>query len=113
MLFHDPELPQSTPRGFIVQGGEPVTDEEHMKTSEIMARLNHSSLAVTRSWIKEQGLKATEYRDAETGEKLYRRSTVEEKIAAMPRGPRGPYRKRPPDEEPPGDHDGLERELPD
>ena len=86
-----------------------MTDEDWVTTSEIAALLNHKSTAATRSWIRNQGLKAIDFRDGKTGERLYRRSDVEEKIAAMPRGP---YTKtRPPTEGPTDDHDG--RDLPD
>ena len=76
-----------------------MTDEDRrfMLTSEITDRLEHSSPAVTRAWIRDRELEA-DSRDTDTGEKLYLRAKVEEKIAEMPRGP---YRKRPPTEEPP------------
>jgi len=82
-----------------------MTDEELMKTSEIMDRLRHTSLAATRSWIRNQRLEA-KGRDLETGEKKYRRRDVERALAKMPRGP---YvrRIRPSAEGPRDDHDGV------
>ena len=84
-----------------------MTDGEVMRTSEISARLQHASTAVTRAWIRDRGLKPIEYRDGVTGEKLYRRDEVEEAIASTVQ--RGPYRRaRPSAEGPPThDHDGV------
>lgn len=77
-----------------------------MRTSEIAARLRHSSTAVTRDWIRRRKLVA-KARDMENGEKLYRREDVEAAIAAMPRGL---YLKaRPPGE---GQHDDTEHQQP-
>lgn len=63
-----------------------MTNEELMLTSEITDRLQHSSPAVTRDWIRRRGLEV-KGRDKDTGEKQYSRTEVEEKIAEMPRGP--------------------------
>lgn len=85
-----------------------MTDEDmHMKTSEIAARLQHASTAVTRAWLRKHELVA-ESRDAQTGEKVYLRSTVEDEIAKSVR--RGPYRKARPSAEG-SRHDG-DRGLP-
>lgn len=81
-----------------------MTDgDDYVKTSEIAARLQHASTAVTRAWIRKHGLEA-KYRDIDTGEKLYPRRQVERAIADSVI--RGPYRKdRPSAEGPPHDHD--------
>lgn len=71
-----------------------------MRTSEIAARLRHSSPAVTRAWIRRTNLEA-KGRDLETGEKTYSRAEIEQAIAAMPRG--GYNTARPSAE---GQHDG-------
>lgn len=87
-----------------------MTDEARMTTSEISALLDHKTTAATRSWIRNQGLKAKEI-DLTTRENLYSRAEVEKAIAEMPRGP---YEKtRPTEGEPaPHDHDRLEPEQP-
>jgi hypothetical protein len=72
-----------------------------MRTSDITARLKHSSTAVTRDWIRRRKLVA-EARDMTNGEKLYRREDVEAAIAAMPRG--AYIKSRPPGE---GQHDNT------
>ena len=64
-----------------------------MRTSEITARLQHASPAVTRSWIRDNGLKLDSI-DPKTRENRYKREDVDEAIENSVR--RGPYRKRPP-----------------
>lgn len=81
-----------------------MSDEELMKTSDIMARLRHTSLATTRSWIRNQKLTALG-RDLDTGEKTYSRAEFERLLAAMPRGPYG--RRRPSSEGRASDDHGV------
>jgi hypothetical protein len=80
-----------------------VTDKDDtktMKTSEITARLQHASTAVTRAWIRDRGLEA-DRRDTDTGEKFYLRSEVEEAIESSVQ--RGPYRRSRPSADGPAD----------
>lgn len=81
-----------------------MTDEETMKTSEITARLQHASTAVTRAWIRtrDETLKVVG-RDTDTGEKIYLRSEVEAAIESSVQ--RGPYRKSRPTAQGPRDDD--------
>lgn len=78
-----------------------------MRTSEITARLQHKSTAVTRKWIHDRGLEEVGI-DVETRENQYDRAAVEKAIEDTVQ--RGPYRKRPSDEEPPHDHDRVRNE---
>lgn len=81
-----------------------MTDGEYMKTSEITARLQHASTAVTRAWIRDRELKPRKI-DLETRENEYLREEVEAAIESSAQ--RGPYRTRPTAQGPRDDDHGV------
>lgn len=83
--------------------------EELMRTSDIGALLGHTNPGSTRTWIRNRRLVA-DGRDLDTGEKLYRRSKVEEAIRSQPgQGARTDLRGQPAVEGPHDDDYGVRR----